>query len=323
MQSHSVVTYRAVKCVALLIIVSSCRPPDVGGRNRELPSEYNETVTSGSGEKISFKMVPIPGGTFLMGSPQDEPGRKDDEGPQHQVRVDSFYLCATETTLELFMVYYEEMINTGGQAEQGKDEIDAITGPTPVYGDLTMGYGKKHPAMGMTWHNAKTFCEWLSKRTGRKYRLPTEAEWEYACRAGTTNVFACGDDPNRLADFAWYKNSSDSETHEVGRKTHNAWRLYDMLGNVREWVNDFYNSGAYTNTTDDKPTINPQGPEEGEVHVARGGDYRSPIEDLRCAARAFEKKWWRDGDPQIPKSRWWLPQMDFIGFRVAASVDPK
>jgi formylglycine-generating enzyme required for sulfatase activity len=260
-----------------------------------------------------------------MGSPKNEVGSEDDERPPHKVRVAPFYLCATETTLELFQAYYEETMDAArshASAAHNRDNVDAITGPTPVYGDLTMGYGKMHPAMGMTWHNATTFCKWLSRKTGRQYRLPTEAEWEYACRVGTTEVFCCGNDPDRLADFAWHKANSDGETHEVGKKKPNAWGLYDMSGNVREWVRDFYSAEAYKNSVNKGPTVDPEGPTIGKVHVARGGSYNSSIEELRCAARAFEEKWWRSGDPQIPKSKWWLPQMDFIGFRIARSIEP-
>jgi formylglycine-generating enzyme required for sulfatase activity len=184
-----------------------------------------------------------------------------------------------------------------------------------------MGYGKQHPAIGMTWHNAMTFCRWLSKKTGKQYRLPTEAEWEYAYRAGTTSVFGFGDDPSQLVDFAWYKDNSDSEPQDVAKKKPNAWDLYDMLGNVSEWVHDFYSPTAYKEAAKKNPAVNPKGPERGRVHVARGGDYSSSKEQLRCAARIFEQDWWRSGDPQIPKSKWWLPEMDFIGFRVARSVD--
>jgi len=296
------------------------------------PKKYTETVTSKSGESISFKMVPVPGGTFVMGSPEDEPGGKDDEGPQRKVRLAPFYLCTTETTIELFLAYYRETVSAKKDfvavqqekknAEQAsRDDVDAITGPTPVYGNMTMGYGEEHPAIGMTWHNANTFCMWLSRKTGKKYRLPTEAEWEYACRTGTTKVYGYGNDPNRLKDYAWYKANSEFETNEVAKKKPNAWGLYDMSGNVREWVYDFYSPTAYKEAARKTPAVNPKGPKTGKVHVARGGDYNGSIEELRCAARAFEEKWWRSGDPQIPKSKWWLPEMDFIGFRVARSVD--
>ena len=297
----------------------------------ELPKRYTETIATETGEKVTFEMVLIPAGSFQIGSPAGEAGRKDDEGPQHEVRLNNFYLCTTETTIELFMAYYQETASakrdfvtveeTKKNTEKTDSDVDAITGPTPVYGDMTMGYGEKNPAMGMTWHNAMTFCEWLSKKTGKKYRLPTEAEWEYACRAGTTNIFGVGNDPDQLKDFAWYKDTADSETSEVAKKKPNAWGLYDMLGNVREWVYDFYSPTAYKEAAEKRPEVNPKGPETGKVHVARGGDYSSSVEALRCAARAFEEEWWRSGDPQIPKSKWWLPEMDFIGCRVARSVE--
>ncbi len=288
--------------------------------------KFTETVTAKTGEKISFDMVLIPAGNFRMGSPANEVGRKDDEGPQHEVRVDSFYLCTTEATIELFMAYYQETVSakrdfiSTQDSQKQTEDVDAITGPTPVYGDMTMGYENQHPAMGMTWHNAMTFCRWLSKQTGKEYRLPTEAEWEYACRAGSTDAFGVGSDPEKLKEYAWYEKTADSETNAVGKKKPNAWGLYDMLGNVREWVSDFYSPDAYKQAAVKAPSVNPKGPETGQVHVARGGDYSCPADELRCAARAFEEKWWRSGDPQIPKSMWWLPEMDIIGFRVACSV---
>ena len=328
LKPNCLVLYAALLAVCFIVVQSS----GMHGKGRKIPKSYTETITTKNGEKISFKMVPIPGGTFVMGSSQEEPGRKEDEGPQHKVRVSPFYLCTTETTLELFLAYYQETMSVkkddttvnqeGKDANRGRDEVDAITGPTPVYGELTMGYGKKHPAMGMTWHNAMTFCRWLSKKTNRKYHLPTEAEWEYACRGGTTNVFGYGNDPKQLKDFAWYEDNSDYETSEIARKKPNAYGLYDMLGNVCEWVHDFYSPEAYKKAAGKNPTINPRGPKTGKVHVARGGDYNSSAKELRCAARAFEEEGWRSGDPQIPKSKWWLPNMDFIGVRIAGSIDP-
>ena len=321
-----------VSFIAVAIFFIVMMPADTAASQKEPPKKYTETVTTKNNEKLSFEMVLIPGGSFLMGSPPEEAGRQDHEGPRHKVRLDSFYLCPKETTIQLFMAYYQETVSAKrdfietqeeqkNSQQQDKDEVDAITGPTPVYGDMTMGYEETHPAMGMTWHNAMTFCRWLSKKTGKKYRLPTEAEWEYACRAGTNNVFGIGNDPSGLRDFAWYEANADSETNPVGKKKPNAWGLYDMSGNVREWVFDFYSPTAYKDVAKKSPAVNPKGPKTGKVHVARGGDYSSSVEALRCAARAFEEDWWRSGDPQIPKSIWWLPEMDFIGFRVARSVE--
>ncbi len=286
--------------------------------------KYTETFTAGNGEQVSFDMLLIDGGEFVMGSPRDETGRQDHEGLPRKVRVDSFYLCPTETTLELFLAYYEETNRAKvmhAKVVLGVKDVDAITGPTPVFGELTMGYAKNHPAMAMTWHNVQTFCRWLSKKTNKTYRLPTEAEWEYAARAGGPDMFGAGNDAQRVGDWAWYDDNADGETHPVAAKKPNAWGLYDMSGNVREWVFDFYSPTAYAEAAANHPVVNPQGPGTGKVHVARGGDYNSLPAELRCAARAFEEKWWRSGDPQIPKSRWWLPNMDFIGFRLARSVD--
>ncbi|MBN1362208.1 MAG: SUMF1/EgtB/PvdO family nonheme iron enzyme [Sedimentisphaerales bacterium] len=298
-----------------------------------LPKRYTETIMTKGGQKLSFDMVLIPGGNFLMGSCENEPGRAEDEGPQHRVDVSPFYLCTTETTLGLFLAYYEE---TGTAQKEfagvqearknaeatGTTAVNAITGPTPVYGDLTMGYDNKHPAMGMSWHNAVTYCAWLSQKTGKEYRLPTEAEWEHAARAGTTSVFGYGDDPNKLDEYAWFVGNVDFGPREVASKKPNAWGLYDMLGNVWEWVHDFYDPNGYAASAQKNPAVNPTGPADGKVHVARGGFYDSPAAEVRCAARAYEETWWRMNDPQIPKSKWWLPQMDFIGFRVACAVDP-
>lgn len=296
------------------------------------PERYKEVVTAKNGKKMSLEMVKIPGGEFLMGSPDSEADREGDEGPQHRVKVSPFYLCTTETTIELFQAYYEEtvtekkesvsMLRTTEQGAVAKAvDVDAVTGPTPVYGDMTMGYSKQHPALGMTWHNAMSFCKWLSEKTGKAYRLPTEAEWECACRAGSTLPFGATDDPEALSDYAWFDENADDEIHAVGKKKPNAWGLHDMLGNVNEWVFDFYDAKSYASAKQQGLAADPKGPKTGKVHVARGGAYESPAEELRCAARNFEEDWWRFGDPQIPKSIWWLPELDIIGFRVARSTD--
>jgi sulfatase modifying factor 1 len=311
-----------LSCVALLALVAVTIASAAGN---EAPKKYTETITAKDGSKLSLDMVLIPGGTFTMGSPAGEADRAEHEGPQRQVQVAPFYLCTTETTIDLFLAYYQETgtakkdfveTETAQKEERPKDGVNAITGPTPVYGDMTMGYSKKHPSIGGTWHNAMTFCQWLSQKTGKQYRLPTEAEWEYAARAGTSTPFGVAESAEGLEDYAWFADNSDMEPHAVATKKPNAWGLYDMQGNVREWVQDFYNPTGYELPFKE----NPAGPKEGKVHVARGGYYDSPAGELRCAARGFEEDWWRMNDPQIPKSKWWLPQIDCIGFRVACEV---
>jgi len=289
-----------------------------------LLKKYTETVTPASSGKIAFDMVLIPGGEFLMGSSDKETGRKDNEGPQYKVRLEPFYLCTTETTYVLFQAYYEETVQRDrDEARKKEQDLDAITGPTPIYGDPTMGMGGgTRPAIGLTWLNARMFCRWLSKKTGKTYRLPTEAEWEYAARAGTETAYFFGNDAKQLSAYCWFEDNSDQATQEVAQKKPNPWGLYDMLGNVLEWTQDFYNPTAYSATAKNSPALNPKGPKEGKVHVARGGSWESPAEDLRCAARAFEEDFWRFQDPQVPKSKWWFPQMGFIGFRVARSIEP-
>ncbi len=319
-------------CIVLLVVCGGIVTVGVapGAQGGKLPKKYTETITTKDGAQLTLDMVLIPGGTFTMGSPTGEADRVEHEGPQRKVQVDPFYLCTTETTLELFLAYYQEtgtakkefveMEEAQKNEEENKDGVDAITGPTPVYGDMTMGYSKKHPAIGMTWHNAMTFCRWLSQKTGKKYRLPTEAEWEYAARAGTTRVFGVCDAADGLTDYAWYGDNADMEPHAVATKKPNPWGLYDVHGNVSEWVQDFYSPTAYAEPVGRNPCVNPTGPKDGKVHVARGGFYDSPAGELRCAARGFEEDWWRMNDPQIPKSRWWLPQIDCVGFRVACEV---
>lgn len=287
------------------------------------PQSYTETVIAEDGEKLTFEMIAVPGGSFRMGSPENEPGRKEDESPQHEVSLSPFFISSTEVTLALFSVYYRETLTEKKDRPENEEqeEVDAITGPTPIYGDITMGNDLDHPAIGMSWQNAVTFCKWLSEKTGKTYRLPTEAEWEYACRAGTTSIYGTGNEERTLDSTAWYGDNSDGLTHSVGTKAPNGWGIYDMAGNVREWVSDFYGPEAYSETSRGVPAVDPQGPSSGRIHGARGGDYDSFPEELRCAARAYQMPEWRDLDPQLPKSQWWLPFMDIIGFRVVRSVE--
>ncbi|HUT35464.1 MAG TPA: formylglycine-generating enzyme family protein [Planctomycetota bacterium] len=309
----------------------------------DLPKRYTETITTKRGTKFSYEMVLIPGGKFTMGSPADEPGRKDHEGPQHKVELKPFYLCTTEVTLEQYNAFYLETHQKVKGLDPGRGDplkeaedalapppVDAITGPTPLtHVTINAGWGEgKQPAKMVTWFDAQIYCKWLWQKTGRKHRLPTEAEWEYACRAGTTTRYFFGDDPAKLDDYAWFDDNCSGDTgeqmtHPAGEKKPNPWGLYDMLGNVREWVLDFYSPTAYADNAKAKPCVNPRGPATGKYHVARGGFYDNPPADLRCAARAFEEDWWKKDDPLVPRSRWFLPYRAFIGFRIAREIEDK
>jgi formylglycine-generating enzyme required for sulfatase activity len=195
---------------------------------------------------------------------------------------------------------------------------DAVTRPTKPYTDMTFGMGKEgYPAICMTQWAAKKYCEWLSAKTGHYYRLPTEAEWEYAARAGTTTAYSFGDDPAQLGEYAWYFENSEDAYHPVGKKKPNPWGLYDMHGNVAEWCLDRYDVSFYTTLGRDKPAVNPYNPPKGPYpHVVRGGSWDDDAVRLRSAARRGSDKSWKVQDPQIPQSIWYFTDALFVGFRV-------
>lgn len=268
---------------------------------------------------VTFDMVPIPGGRFSMGSPEDEAGRKADEGPQHSVEIAPFWIGKCEVTWQEYDRWSQrlDMKMVDGKHQGTIPGTDGIARPTPPYTDMTFAMGREgYPAICMTQHAAKTYCEWLSAVTGHTYRLPTEAEWEYACRAGTATAYSFGDDPARLDDYAWHDGNSDGGYAQVGQKKPNPWGLYDMHGNVAEWtldqfIPDFYRQFA------DKPATDPLAePTKLYPRVVRGGSWRDPAELLRSAARVGSSPSWKEQDPQIPKSIWYHTDADFVGFRV-------
>ncbi|MGI9516679.1 MAG: formylglycine-generating enzyme family protein, partial [Pirellulaceae bacterium] len=199
---------------------------------------YKATIP---GTDVEFEMVPVPGGTFHIGSPDDEAERRDDEGPQVCIRVEPFWMGKYEVTWAEFNHYmalhdYFKSFQFSGIREITEErEIDAITAPSSLYDPsftYDAGDGLRQPAATMTQYSAMQYTKWLSILTGDFYRLPGEAEWEYACRAGTTTAYSFGDDPSLLGDYAWYDDNSDYERHDVGLKKPNPWGLYDMHGNV-------------------------------------------------------------------------------------------
>jgi formylglycine-generating enzyme required for sulfatase activity len=284
---------------------------------------YFETIP---GTSIRFEMVPIPGGTFLMGSPTVEPGRSPDEGPQHQVTIQPFWMGRFEVTWDEYdqFAFNQKIMNDRAPGSAGqKGPADALTRPTPPYADESFGYGKgRQPAISMTHHAAMEYCRWLSALTGKLYRLPTEAEWEYACRAGSKTAYSFGGDPKKLGEYGWYAENSDASPHMVGKKKPNAWGLYDMHGNVAEWCVDQYDKDFYGRARSGAtltPVLLPD--ERRYPHVVRGGSWDDDAPRIRSSARRASQKEWSKRDPQRPQSIWWHTEAITVGFRVVRPLE--
>lgn len=269
------------------------------------------------GTGVQFDMVPIPAGSFWMGSTDAEVGHRKDEGPQRRVVLDAFWMGVHEVTWEEYSLWAEGrdlLLDASGDLAK---RVDGIARPTPAYTDMSFGMGRDdHPAICMTQHAAATYCEWLSAVTGREYRLPTEAEWEYACRAGTETPFYYGGDQIRIGHFAWSEKNSKARYHPVGQKTPNEWGLFDMHGNVAEWVQDQYDPNGYAGKPGEVLRNPLVAPTTEFPRVVRGGSFMDPPVRLRSAARQGSTEYWKRQDPQFPKSIWYHTDAKFVGFRV-------
>lgn len=322
---------------------------------------YTETIP---GTNVEFEMIPIPGGEFLLGSPDDEADRSDDEGPQVRVKVAPFWIGKHEVTWAEYQAYMKmynafkqlQTLSANRAADAGKNGdaegwelveahawkgdpenpgVDGVTCPTPLYmPDHTYMAGDQpnQPAVTMTHYAARQFTKWLSGLTGREYRLPGEAEWEYAARAGTTTPYSFGDDAEEVAENAWLDDNADYATHPVGEKTANPWGLFDMHGNVAEWTLDGYAEDAYAKlgerakdgeAVDAWEAVNWS--TEVYPRVIRGGSWLDTAEKLRSAARhKSEEDDWKMSDPNLPLSPWWYteePAMG-VGMRLVRSYAP-
>jgi formylglycine-generating enzyme required for sulfatase activity len=298
------------------------KPFDVKDADAKTEAEMKAYTELVSGTDLKIDMVPIKGGKFQMGSPDSEKGHSADEGPQHEVEIAPFWMASKETTWDLYEEWCFEMDIQRRKLKKAEpsawDNVaDAIVRPTKPYTDMTFEMGKQNrPAICMTQYAAQMFCKWLCAKTGRYYRLPTEAEWEYACRAGTTTAYSFGDDPEQLDDYAWYFDNCDDKYHEIAKKKPNPWGLYDMHGNVSEWVLDQYVPDFYKELAG-KVSSNPLRVATTEYpRCVRGGSWDDDAEKLRSAARRGSNKDWKMQDPQIPQSIWWLTDATFVGFRV-------
>jgi formylglycine-generating enzyme required for sulfatase activity len=260
---------------------------------------------------VTYAMAPIPAGEFMMGSAAS--GARADERPPHRVRLDAFWMQAQETTWDAYLLFM--FVDQARERDHPDALVDALSRPTSPYVEMSFGRGARgFPAISMTQHAANKFAQWLSAKTGEFYRLPTEAEWEYACRAGTENGTAAG---AQLGDYAWFVQNSPTAAftqgtyHLVGTKKPNAWGLYDMLGNVMEWTLDQY--APYKAEPAENPWVRATEP---YPHVVRGGSWNDEAARVTCTARVPSDPLWKKQDPQIPKSIWYMTDAQWVGFRL-------
>jgi formylglycine-generating enzyme required for sulfatase activity len=250
----------------------------------ELAAAENRELDKTFTNSIGMEFVLIPAGKFVMGSPGSEAGRYENEGPQREVQISKpFYFGKYEVKVSEFREFVKAaQIKTDAETKGGayvwvKDKWQRKEGVNW----MNPGFSQKddHPVICLAWSDAVEYGKWLSKKTGHAYRLPTEAEWEYACRAGTQQGYSFGPYARELSKYGWYVDNSGGKTRPVGQKKPNPWGLFDMHGNVREWCQDWY--GNYAGG----PAVDPAGPPRGSVRVLRGGNWISPAKDLRCAER--------------------------------------
>jgi formylglycine-generating enzyme required for sulfatase activity len=309
-------------------------PTDVGNSVADTEEEMRPYTEPLYGDEVSFDMLPIPGGRFLMGSPESEAEHREDEGPQVEIKVEPFWMARCETTWNEYAEFQEVMTvrrrdldwREATIYDRLSDDVEAYAcGSMTVYTDMTFGMGKDgYPAICMSQKAARAYCLWLTARTGRYYRLPTEAEWEYACRAGTTTAYSFGDDPEQLKKYAWYYDNAEDGYEKVGTKRPNPWGLHDMHGNVSEWCMDQYAEDRYSQLG--------EGPIDALSAyvipttrypcVVRGGSWYDLRESCRSASRSNEDGTapssleWNQQDPQFPQSIDWLTDAVYVGFRV-------
>jgi len=323
------------------------------GVTEEIPTEiytepgvmdgFNNFTEYIPGSGVSFEMVAIPGGTFKMGSPEDESFRNENEGPVKEVTVNSMFMAKIEVTWDEYLTFFKqtgaEGKSTDAYIKVDLEDVDAISGPTPPYGAPDQGWGKgRMPAMSMTHRAAEVYCEWLTKISGKTYRLPTEAEWEYAARGGTTTPYFFEGDPKRyvkrgirnklfgvdtsgINSYINYTENSGARSVKPDEIFENPFGLVNMLGNVAEFCSDWYSDDTYSQYPEGIQS-NPTGPSSGEEHVIRGGSYLDEADQVRCAFRDVTKsESWLKTDPQIPKSVWWYSDSFHVGFRVVCEYN--
>ncbi len=272
------------------------------------------------GTNVQFNLVYVPGGEYTIGSPETEEGRLVHEGPRHQVALSGYWIGQFELTDDEYAVFRYPDRDADTTAVVGATySVDGVSRPSPPYEDPAFGLGGSgKPAVGMTQWGALHYAHWLTEKTGVFFRLPTEAEWETACRAGSDSMYGFGNDGSKIDPFAWYDENGSQKLQPVGTKKPNDWGLFDMHGNAAEWTMDEYQADFYGSFDGEVPVDPWSLPTRLHPRTVRGGSFYDVPADMRCASRLESTLNWKRRDPQIPKSFWWNTDAPFLGFRLVA-----
>lgn len=337
----------SIACSFLLFLAANLFAADTPGivatepqgiRSVKVASGYMVPYKVKLTDEVSFEMIPIPGGKFKLGSPDSEKGRNKDEGPQVEVEIEPFWMGKCEVTwaeYRLWMNYIDRFQDFESKRVNGVNEkniADAVSAPSLLYDPTFVfehGEDKRLPAVAMTQFAARQYTKWLSKATGQIFRLSSEAEWEYACRAGTTTAYSFGDDEKQAGKYAWTAENSKEKPHFVGTKKPNPWGLHDMHGNVLEWTLDAHAKQGYERLVDfhlkrrDEQQALTNWPKAIYPRVVRGGCFEFDVPLARSAARLASDIAWQDTDPNIPKSPWWMTDNPCraVGLRVVRPLN--
>ena len=293
-----------MKHLSFILLICAAFGQNINGVN------YIEIV---DGSDLQINMVYLSGGEYVMGSPAKERGRKKDEGPKHTVSLSPFWISSYEITWDLYELFLnnvdQKRVQNRGPINLDIDGVSSATMPYVNHNQLG------HPVINITQYGASQFCKWLTAKTGNYYRLPTEAEWEFACRSSTETTYSFGNSGRKINQFGWYKKNSDGKLQKIGLKRPNGYGLYDMHGNAAEWVLDSYDPEAYIKRK--KAAHNPIVRMKALYpRVVRGGSYKDSLSKVRSSSRGFSSKRWKQRDPQVPKSLWWHTNAKHVGFRI-------
>ena len=297
-----------MKRLSLILLIGAAFGQNINGVN------YVEIV---DGSDLQINMVYLSGGEYVMGSPAKERGRKKDEGPMHTVSLSPFWISSYEITWDLYELFLnnvdQKRVQNRGPINLDIDGVSSATMPYVNHNQLG------HPVINITQYGASQFCKWLTAKTGNYYRLPTEAEWEFACRSSTETTYSFGNNARKINQFGWYKKNSDGKLQKIGLKRPNGYGLYDMHGNAAEWVLDSYDPEAYIKRK--KAAHNPMVRMKALYpRVVRGGSYKDSLSNVRSSSRSFSSKRWKQRDPQVPKSLWWHTNAKHVGFRIVRTL---